>query len=187
MFKGKLRNNKNNQSDSDEDSNTHTDKKSHNVNITLNGKGINSADYEYKGGELTFKNDGAGISGGFIGSLLASLIPLGVDLFTGLLGKKFGGNGIAAMGISAGDLKKKIHNVKISNKAGDHLKTFKVCTLGGALLSDSKFFKELLGARDLLQEKKTGKGLYAAGLYAKGISAGKMGGGSIGGNSFINE
>jgi hypothetical protein len=144
--------------------------------------------FDLKDNDLIFKSDKKQMEGGFIGPLLASLIPLGVDLFTGLLqrGRGIYGNGfLEGNGINPKDLKKNIHEVKIFDKKNKTLiKKFKTNPLGGALLSDPKFFKKLLS----LENEIKGKGLYAAGVSAgNGLYAAGTCGGSIGSNQFINN
>jgi hypothetical protein len=134
--------------------------------------------FDLEKNDLIFKSDKKQkMEGGFIGPLLTSLLPMGIELFSNLLTR---GNGIYGAGFLEGngvnqkDLKKKVHEVKVFDKKSKNLlKKFKTTPLGGALLHDPKFFKQLIFMKDHIG----GRGLYAAGVY----------GGQIGSNQYINS
>ena len=157
------------------------------IHITIDDKPIMSKSYlfDLNNNDLVFKNTKkSDMQGGWIAPLLTSLIPLGIDLFGKLLSKgngMYGGNFLEENGVDKKTLKKKIHNVKIFDNKGSLIHKFKTSPLGGALLSDDKFFKNILSLNN------QGQGMYAQGMYAEGMYAKGVYGGSVGQNQYINN
>ena len=136
--------------------------------ITLNGHPVKHK-FNFENNDLHLKHQG-----GFIGSLLTGLIPVGVELLT----KLFKGNGMCGGAISESPVvlkvykgKQLVHECNISN-------------LGGAILSDKALMKSLYNHKAILGDMVDnfeGTGLSAGTLLsmyntnASGLSAGAIG------------
>lgn len=140
--------------------------------------------FDLDNNDLIFKSENnQNLEGGFLPALLGSLLPIGIDIFSKLLDR---GNGIYGNGLYGGEipkkseLKKKKHDVKVFDKKTKQLlKRFKTNSLGGALITDPKFFKNILNLENEI--KNEGQGLYAQGISANGVY-----GGQVGNYQFIN-
>ena len=162
------------------------------VEILIDNEPIMAKEFLFnlENNDLVFKSEkNQDMAGGAVSAILGSLLPLGIELFSSLLNRGRG-SGIYGGAIpKKSELNKKKHDVKIlDKKTKTMLKQFKTNALGGALLTDAGFFKDVLK----LQNDIKGNGLYANGisagngLYAKGISADGVYGGQLNGCNYIN-
>lgn len=112
--------------------------------------------------------------GGFIGSLLGSLIPIGIDLISGLFKKK-SANGVYGQGMVESNNNHK-HLLKIfKNKAvvGEH----EISPEAGAILMDKNLIKMIHKHKGDLE--KVAHGVYGEGVYAQGAASSMHGGSQI--------
>ena len=106
--------------------------------------------------------------GGFIGSLLGSLIPIGIDLISGLFKKK------SANGVYGGMIQNNAnhkHMLKIyRNKAqvGEH----EITPEAGAILMDKKLIKMIHKHKDDLE--RVANGVYGEGMHAQSACGGSQ-------------
>jgi hypothetical protein len=143
--------------------------------ITLNDHPIKHR-FNFENNDLHLKHQG-----GWISSLLTSLIPVGVDLLT----KLFKGNGLSAGAISETPIvlkvykgKQMVHECNISN-------------IGGAILSNKDLIKSIHNHKAILGDMINnfeGTGLSAGTLLSiNNTNASGLHAGAVGGMENINE
>ena len=112
--------------------------------------------------------------GGFIGSLLSGLIPLGIDLISGLFKKK-SGQGVIQ------DNPNHRHMLKIyknKNLVGEH----EISHEAGAILMDKSLIKMIhkhKGDLERVANGVYGEGVYGQGVYGQGAASSMHGGSQL--------